>query len=246
MTRGPLLKALLSLLPQDILHAGKKLTSIVQADDVEITFEDGTIAHFDAVIGADGLFSTVRKHVLQGAEEHGASPVGGWECRNLVPLEKAKAVLGDASFEVDREYCWAGDGGFMMHALVENGTMVQCIVTAHEKDFPRDRKRPVTRDVLESAVGNSWFEGPVARGMIDVSGCSCVSCILSGLETNGAYSSCSTKTVQSDTLFGSTSLRRRTRTAECVSSEMQLTRRVLTRVPEEAWLLRTLWSSGIC
>jgi salicylate hydroxylase len=172
MTRGPLLKALLRLLPRDILHTGKRLVSIEQADDVKITFEDGTAASVDAVIGTDGIFSTVRKYVLQGAEaeRHGASPVGGWECRNLVSLEKAKAALGSESFQVDREYCWAGEGGFMMHALVENGTMVQCILAAHEEDSPKNRKRAITRQVLESAIGASWFDGPVARGMIDVRG----------------------------------------------------------------------------
>lgn len=169
MTRGPLHKTLISLLLQDILHAGKKLTSIEQTYDVKITFEDDTVANFDAFIGADGIFSTVRKYVWQGAEEHNASPVGGWECRNLVSVEKAKAVLGAESFEVEREYCWAGEGAFMMHALVENGTMVQCILATQEKDFPHDRKRPVTREVLVSALGTSWFDGPVAKGMVDVS-----------------------------------------------------------------------------
>lgn len=169
MTRGPLLKALISLLPRDVLHTGMKLTTIEQADDVRLTFEDGTVVTCDAVIGADGISSTVRKHVLQDAGEYSASPVGGWECRNLVSVERATKALGEESFQVAREYCWAGDGAFMMHALVENGTMVQCIVAAHEKDFPRDRKRPITRQVLEDAIGASWFEGPVARGMIEAS-----------------------------------------------------------------------------
>ncbi|KAI6083844.1 FAD/NAD(P)-binding domain-containing protein [Hypoxylon rubiginosum] len=169
MTRGPLLKALLSLVPNDILHAAKKLASLEQtASGVNITFEDGTAATFDAVIGADGIFSTVRKHVLQGAEEHGASPVGGWECRNLVPVAKAKAVLGETSFEVDREYCWVGDGGFMMHALVDDGTMVQCIVACVETDFPPDRKRTVTREVLEDVLDKSWFDGPIGKQMVEI------------------------------------------------------------------------------
>ncbi|KAI0202319.1 FAD/NAD(P)-binding domain-containing protein [Astrocystis sublimbata] len=168
MTRGPLVTALLSLLPGEILHTGKKVQSIEQNGHVSVTFEDGTVTIVDAVIGADGIFSTVREHVLNGAETHSASPVGGWECRNLVPVQKAKDALGADSFDVDREYCWAGEGGFMMHALVENGTMVQCIVAAHEEDFPKDRKRPITREVLEKAIGPSWFDGPVAKGMIDL------------------------------------------------------------------------------
>lgn len=177
MTRGPLLKALLSRVPSGILHAAKKLASIEQTGSgVNIAFEDGTAATFDAVVGADGIFSTVRKHVLlrdddvSAEEQHGASPVGGWECRNLVPVAKAKAVLGEASFEVDREYCWAGEGGFMMHALVEDGTMVQCIVACVETDFPPDRKRIVTREVLEEVLAPSWFDGPIGKQMVEVRG----------------------------------------------------------------------------
>ncbi|KAI0813185.1 FAD/NAD(P)-binding domain-containing protein [Xylaria sp. FL0064] len=168
MTRGPLVRMLLSLLPHGVLHSGKKVMSIEQADNVNITFEDGTVASFDAVIGADGMSSAVRKHVLQEAEEYNASPIGVWECRNLVSVDKAKAALGAESLQVDREYCWAGEDGFMMHAVVENGTMVQCIITAHENESLKDRKLRITREVLESSIGKTWFDGAVVRGMVDL------------------------------------------------------------------------------
>ncbi|OTA69357.1 hypothetical protein K449DRAFT_460895, partial [Hypoxylon sp. EC38] len=61
---------------------------------VEITFQDRSIKHFDAVIGADSIFSAVHKHVLQNfANGHLASSGGFKDCRNLVPLDKVKAVL---------------------------------------------------------------------------------------------------------------------------------------------------------
>jgi salicylate hydroxylase len=170
MNRAPLLRELIALLPGEILHAGKKLTSLEQTTSgVTVTFDDGTIETFDAVIGADGIFGNVRRHVLeQDTEKHAPSPAGWWDCRNLVPIQKAKAILGEKSFLVDREYCWAGNGAFMMHALVENGTMVQCIMSVVEKDFPPDRKRPITRDVLESAFTADWMQ-PATKGMIEVS-----------------------------------------------------------------------------
>ncbi|KAI1171482.1 FAD/NAD(P)-binding domain-containing protein [Nemania sp. FL0916] len=170
MNRAPLLKTLLAQLPQDILHASKKLVGLKQNEDgVLVTFEDGSSVNVDAVIGADGIFSTVRRHVLaETAEEYAASPAGWWECRNLIPVETAKRLIGEESFNIDREYCWAGEGAFMMHAPVEKGTKVQCIVSAVDKDSSLNRKRPITRQVLEGAFGASWAVNPVTKGMIEV------------------------------------------------------------------------------
>lgn len=57
-----------------MLHAGKRLKSLDQIDSgVRVRFEDGTNEHFDAVTSADGIFSSVRDHVL-GGKDHAASP----------------------------------------------------------------------------------------------------------------------------------------------------------------------------
>ncbi|KAI1413395.1 FAD/NAD(P)-binding domain-containing protein [Hypoxylon sp. FL1857] len=170
MNRAPLLQALLSLLPGDILHAAKRVKSLEQTDsDVTVVFEDSTDAHFDAVIGADGIFSSVRNHVVgEEPEKYAASPAGWWDCRHLVPFEKARAALGDESFKVDRQYAWLGDGAAMLHGIVENRTMVQCIIAVVDKSLSTDRKRVVTRQVLEDALPASWYEGPVAKGMVEL------------------------------------------------------------------------------
>lgn len=72
----------------------------------------------DAVIGADGIWGVVREHVLgDAAGEHAPTNAGWWDCRNLVPLEKAKQVLGDEFFKVNRAVGWAGHGAFIMHVV---------------------------------------------------------------------------------------------------------------------------------
>ncbi len=65
--RASLLRELLDPLPQHVLHANKKVTSIDECDDgkIKIIFQDGVIDSFDAVIGADGVYSSVRGYVLQ-------------------------------------------------------------------------------------------------------------------------------------------------------------------------------------
>ncbi|KAK7748376.1 hypothetical protein SLS62_008639 [Diatrype stigma] len=170
LNRPPLLQALLSLLPDGMLHAGKRTKSVEQtASGVTVTFEDGTDAHFDAVIGADGIFSSVRNHVVgEEPEKYAASPAGWWDCRCLVPFEKARSTLGDESFKVDRQYAWLGEGAAMLHGLVEDRTMVQCIIAVIDRDLSADRKRQVTRQVLEDNLPASWYEGPIAKGMVEL------------------------------------------------------------------------------
>ncbi|KAI0890387.1 salicylate hydroxylase [Annulohypoxylon maeteangense] len=168
--RASLLRELLHLLPKEILHANKKLKSINPNRDgrVELGFEDGTIECFDAVIGADGIFSIVRHHVLQdAAEECAPSPAGYWDSRNLVPFEKAKKVLGEKYFETDRQWSWVGDGAFLLHNVLENGAMVQVIISAIEPEPPKDRKRPLTKEFLDQTL-DRWFDGPIAKGMIEL------------------------------------------------------------------------------
>ncbi|KAI1462013.1 salicylate hydroxylase [Annulohypoxylon moriforme] len=168
--RASLLRELLDPLPQEILHANKKLTAINSDGDerVEVTFQDGNIEHFDAIIGADGIFGAVRDHVLQDAAvECAASPGGYWDSRNLVPLEKAKNVLGEEYFETDRQWAWIGNDAFILHGLLENRTMLQVIISAFESDPPEDRKRPLTKEFLDGTM-EKWLDGPIAKGIIEL------------------------------------------------------------------------------
>ena len=64
MHRGDLHAALLSVVPSEIVHLGKKLTGLDQySGGVTLTFADGSRAHADAVIGADGVHSLVRESI---------------------------------------------------------------------------------------------------------------------------------------------------------------------------------------
>jgi salicylate hydroxylase/6-hydroxynicotinate 3-monooxygenase len=65
MHRADLHDALLSVIPPDIIHCGKKLAGIDQnSSGVTLTFADGSHVHADAVIGADGIHSLVRDFVV--------------------------------------------------------------------------------------------------------------------------------------------------------------------------------------
>lgn len=126
MHRAEFLAELLKPVPKHLMHTSKKLVAVSTTDDGALTlsFKDGTTGPADALIGADGIHSFVRKHIL-GIDHPAAEPVfaGWWDCRNLVPCEKAKQVLGTEYFEVDRQYGWIGDGGFIMHDVLKDGAV---------------------------------------------------------------------------------------------------------------------------
>ncbi len=69
MHRADLHEALAAVVPADIIHLDKKLAGLEQrAGEVTLIFADGTRAHADAVIGADGVHSVVRE-VIIGPDE---------------------------------------------------------------------------------------------------------------------------------------------------------------------------------
>ncbi|KAF3765288.1 FAD/NAD(P)-binding domain-containing protein [Cryphonectria parasitica EP155] len=167
--RASLLRELLTPLPAKRLHTRKALSEITgtAAGDVQVTFCDGQNETFHAVIGADGIFGAVRRYVLQeSADDDGPFPAGCWDCRNVVPINKARDTLGAQYFEQDRQYGWVGNRAFVMHDVLENRTKVQCVISTIEKDPPKDRRRPLTREFMEETLLD-WMDGPVGKGIID-------------------------------------------------------------------------------
>lgn len=69
MYRPDLINALASEVDPQIIRLGHRLASVQTLDaGVRLTFENGTVEDFDAVIGADGIHSVVRRSVMQFPE----------------------------------------------------------------------------------------------------------------------------------------------------------------------------------
>ena len=96
MHRAHFLDELVKLVPSERAHFNKRVDLINDKPDSPVTihFKDGTSATADAVIGADGVHSIVRAHLL-GKEA--AKPVfaGSVAYRALVPMDKAVEALGE-------------------------------------------------------------------------------------------------------------------------------------------------------
>ena len=107
--RAHFLNELVKSVPSERAHFHKRIDQIVDKEDgpVKIHFQDGTTATADVVIGADGVHSVVRAHLL-GKEA--AKPVyaGSVAYRALVPMEKALERL-DKEF-AQNSYFLCGNG----------------------------------------------------------------------------------------------------------------------------------------
>ncbi len=62
---------------------------------------------------------------------------------------------------------WVGNGAFITHGVIEADILVQFIISVVEKKSPKDRKRPINRDILSRTL-EDWRDGPIANGVIDV------------------------------------------------------------------------------
>ncbi|OAF60454.1 hypothetical protein VC83_03624 [Pseudogymnoascus destructans] len=86
--RAHFLNELVKLIPDEVPEFGKRLKNIEESGDkMVMTFEDGTTAEADAVIGCDGIKSRTRE-ILLGKYHEAAHAVfsGKYAYRRLIPM----------------------------------------------------------------------------------------------------------------------------------------------------------------
>nr|POE49511.1 6-methylsalicylic acid decarboxylase ata [Quercus suber] len=95
VSRADLLDGLLELLPKERISFGKRVQSVEDLGSnggVRIVFKDGSTAHADCLIGADGIHSVTRAYIL-GPDHPATKPVNhdGWQVyRTMVTAEYAR------------------------------------------------------------------------------------------------------------------------------------------------------------
>jgi len=100
--RADLIEVLRTVVPDSVIHTGHRLTGLVQDDTgVDLSFENGASFRADAVIGADGIHSAVRPHLVDEAP-----PVSSGQAayRALVP------VTSEDMWEWGASKIWIGPG----------------------------------------------------------------------------------------------------------------------------------------
>ena len=125
MHRGDLHDALLSAIPAEIVHPGKKLVGLDQRQGrVTLSFADGSRATADAVIGADGVHSTVRDLIV-GRDE----PVhkGRIAYRAVFP-----AALMDRDIGCSRTKWWGTDRHIVIYYTTKARSEVYFVTSVPE------------------------------------------------------------------------------------------------------------------
>ncbi|KAI2467336.1 FAD/NAD(P)-binding domain-containing protein [Annulohypoxylon bovei var. microspora] len=154
--RANFLQELLADVPEDRMHASKKLEKMERAEDGSIIlhFTDGSTHECDILVGADGIHSTVRKLIL-GTDDPAASPrnTGAWLVMTLQPYATALTSLGGGTVDLGdaREYSWVGDGSFILHNLLSDGQLVQFVIASHDKEAESSDRwsRPVSAEEIK-------------------------------------------------------------------------------------------------
>lgn len=87
-----------SYIPAQNVKFNKHLSEIEQQPDkVVLRFADDEVFHASVLVGADGIKSVVREHVLKPLNPSQADPVyaNSYCYRGVIPISEAKEILGD-------------------------------------------------------------------------------------------------------------------------------------------------------
>ncbi|RMD44869.1 hypothetical protein DV735_g312, partial [Chaetothyriales sp. CBS 134920] len=149
--RAHFLDELVKLLPPGVGHFGKRLKSISEKGDggrLLLSFEDGSTAETDAVVGCDGIKSKVRA-IIFGDDHPCSRPTFSqkYAYRGLIPMEQAIKAIGPERAE--NACMHMGPGGHLLTFPVNHGQTLN-IVAFHttEEPWPDSTKltRPATRE----------------------------------------------------------------------------------------------------
>ncbi|KAI1097693.1 FAD/NAD(P)-binding domain-containing protein [Jackrogersella minutella] len=153
--RANFLRELLADVPEERMHASKKLEKISEGNDGSMTlhFNDETVHECDILVGADGIHSTIRKIILDGDPAASPRNTGYWAVMALKPYVEAQTSIGKGYVNIDdpREYSWVGDGSFLMHNLLNDGELVQFVIASSDNDaeFSDHWNRTVRADKIK-------------------------------------------------------------------------------------------------
>jgi salicylate hydroxylase len=130
--RADLLDILLSVVPAELIELGRKCIKVEQDGGVaRLSFEDGSTAEADVVIGADGIHSAVRDAVVPDAAPTTFSGLCAWRC--LVPARQAPQFALRPT-----QTLWVGPGRHVAHYPIRDRSWVNAVAIAPAQGWSPD------------------------------------------------------------------------------------------------------------
>jgi salicylate hydroxylase len=115
MHRADLHRGLLALLPPDTVHLGRRCVRVEErAGEAELEFGDGSSVTADVVVGADGIHSAVRDHLVRDAPRFSGQTI----YRGLVPADRMPFLAEP------RVQLWLGPGQHCVAYPVSGGALI--------------------------------------------------------------------------------------------------------------------------
>ncbi|WP_202975783.1 FAD-dependent monooxygenase [Bradyrhizobium algeriense] len=155
--RADLLAALAGAVPGERVHLAHRLVDLRDhGDRVEARFANGVRAHFDVLVGADGIHSQVRR-ILFGPERPRFT--GCVAYRGLIPTERLRELELEVTAQV-----WMGPGRHFVHYFVRSCRLVNFVAVVEQETWRRES----WTDRGEVAAALAAFEGwhPQVRSIL--------------------------------------------------------------------------------
>lgn len=161
--RADFLDALAGCLPDGIARFGKRAQRIEQlGDDVCVHFTDGSEYRGDLLLGADGIKSAVRGHVLAALGEVDRGPQFSGTCayRGMIDsqrLREAFRAKGVDEHLVDVPQMYLGLDGHILTFPVKQGRIINVVAFVSERTAPAP----------QWPAGEAWVREASQRQMLE-------------------------------------------------------------------------------
>lgn len=156
--RADLIEVLASALPASAIYTGHRLEDLEQdGTGVTLRFENGRTARADAVIGADGIHSVVRRHVVGEVDAPRSSGTSAY--RALVP------VTGADDWEWGTSKMWIGPGKHFLVYPIRSDRLINIVAVVPAHGGERDSWTAPGDPEQLAAEFAGW--DPVVTGLIE-------------------------------------------------------------------------------
>jgi 2-polyprenyl-6-methoxyphenol hydroxylase-like FAD-dependent oxidoreductase len=156
--RADLLNMLIRAIPPERVHLGHRLVSFRErSDKVEVQFENGACLSVDALIGADGVHSTVQRLLF------GATPPRFTGCaayRGLVPAERVRHLDLEVVMQIT-----IGPGSHFVNYFVAGERLVNFVGVIEQPNWTKESWTD-RGDLAQARVAFAGWHKQV-RGLLD-------------------------------------------------------------------------------